>query len=106
MSTLKPIFAIAALLALTQTVAAQQGYPARFDIGTAPSPQDLARVFAIPPDGRGLPSGMGTYAQGQKVYADSCAVCHGDKLQGLPTAGIGGDKLIGRPGTLASETPV
>jgi mono/diheme cytochrome c family protein len=106
MSTLNPIFAFAAVLALTQPVGAQQGYPARFDIGTAPSSQDLARVFAIPPDGRGLPPGKGTYAEGQKVYVDSCAVCHGDKLQGIPTAGIGGDKLIGGRGTLASETPV
>jgi mono/diheme cytochrome c family protein len=106
MSMLNPIFALAAVLALTQTVGAQQGYPERLDIGTAPSPQDLAQVFAIPPDGRGLPPGKGTYAAGQKVYADTCAVCHGDKLQGIPTAGIGGDKLIGGRGTLASETPV
>src|SRR6266852_8948011 len=106
MSTLKPIFAIAAGLALTQTVWAQQGYPVRLDIGTAPSPQDLAQFYAIPPDGRGLPPGKGTYAEGQKVYADSCAVCHGDKLQGIPAAGIGGDKLIGGRGTLTSEAPV
>jgi len=33
-------------------------------------------------------------------------VCHGDKLQGIPTAGIGGDKLIGGRGTLASESPM
>ena len=33
-------------------------------------------------------------------------MCHGDKLQGIPTAGIGGDKLIGGRGTLASEAPV
>ena len=44
--------------------------------------------------------------RGEKVYADSCAVCHGDKLQGNPTAGIGGDKLIGGRGTLASAAPV
>jgi S-disulfanyl-L-cysteine oxidoreductase SoxD len=106
MSTLRPIFAIAAVLALTQTVCAQQGYPDRVNVGTAPSAQELASFFAIPPDGRGLPPGKGTYEAGQKIYADSCAVCHGDKLQGIPTAGIGGDKLIGGRGTLASEAPV
>jgi mono/diheme cytochrome c family protein len=79
----------------------------RFEwVATTPTPQDLAELFAIPPDGRGLPPGKGTYAQGEKVYADSCAVCHGDKLQGNPTAGIGGDKLIGGRGTLASAAPV
>jgi cytochrome c len=98
--------ALTAVLALTQTVAAQQGYPVRFDLGTTPTPQELAELFAIPPDGRGLPPGKGTYAQGEKVYADSCAVCHGDKLQGIPTPGIGGDKLIGGRGTLASAAPV
>jgi S-disulfanyl-L-cysteine oxidoreductase SoxD len=106
MSTPNPIFALAAVLALTQTVAAQRGYPMRLDIGTAATPQELAQFFAIPPDGRGLTPGKGTYAEGQKVYADSCAVCHGDKLQGIPTAGIGGDRLIGGRGTLASEAPV
>jgi S-disulfanyl-L-cysteine oxidoreductase SoxD len=106
MCTLRPLFALAALLALTQAVRAQDGYPARFDIGTAPSPQELAQFYAIAPDGRGLPPGKGTYAEGQKVYADSCALCHGDKLQGIPTAGIGGDKLIGGRGTLTSEAPV
>jgi len=102
MYTPRPIFALAAVLALTQAVSAQQMH----DFGTTPSPQELARFFAIPPDGRGLPVGKGTYAAGQKVYAEICAACHGDKLQGIPTAGIGGDRLIGGRGTLASEAPV
>ncbi len=106
MSTLRPILALAAVLALTQTVPAQQGYPARLDLGAAVTPQELAQFFSIPADGRGLPPGKGTYGEGQKVYADACAICHGDKLQGIPTPGIGGDKLIGGRGTLTSATPV
>ncbi len=110
MSTRKHLVALFAVLALTQapaqTASAQQGYPARLDLGTAATPQDLAQFYSIPPDGRGLPPGKGSYAEGQKVYADSCAVCHGDKLQGIPAAGIGGDRLIGGRGTLASEAPV
>ena len=69
MSMLRAILTLAAVLALTQTVRAQQGYPARLDLGTTPTPQELAQVFAIPPDGRGLPPGKGTYAEGEKVYA-------------------------------------
>lgn len=106
MSTLRLLCALAAGSLLTQAAHAQQGYPARLDLGTPPTAQDVAKVFAIPPDGRGLPPGKGTYAEGQRVYAQSCAQCHGDKLQGIPTAGIGGDKLIGGRGTLASEAPV
>src|SRR5262249_60768818 len=96
MCTLRTILALTAVLALTQAVAAQQGYPVRFDLGTTPTPQDLAELFAIPPDGRGLPPGKGTYAQGEKVYADSCAVCHRDKLPGIPTPGIGRHHRLAR----------
>src|SRR5438067_2514788 len=108
MSTCKHVLALAAVLALAhaQPLRAQQGYPARLDLGTAATSQDLAEFYSILPDGRGLPPGKGTYAEGQKIYADSCSVCHGDKLQGIPAAGIGGDKLIGGRGTLASEAPV
>ncbi|MGA9053762.1 MAG: c-type cytochrome, partial [Pseudolabrys sp.] len=32
--------------------------------------------------------------------------CHGEKLEGNPAKGIGGDKLIGGRGSLATKTPV
>ncbi len=77
-----------------------------YGFGTAASPQDLAKFFAIPADGSGLPAGSGTAAEGAKIYADNCAACHGDHLEGNPAKGIGGDKLIGGRGTLASAAPV
>jgi cytochrome c len=40
------------------------------------------------------------------VYADKCAACHGKQLEGNPAKGIGGDKLLGGRGTLASKTPI
>jgi hypothetical protein len=107
MSTLRLNATVAAVLGIACAAHAEQsGYPLRLDLGTAPTPTELAKLFAIPPDGRGLPVGKGSYADGQKVYAEACAVCHGDKLQGIPTAGIGGDKLIGGRGSLTSEAPV
>jgi cytochrome c len=75
------------------------GAPLNF--GTAPTAADLEGEFAYPADGRGLPSGSGTYAQGKQVYAQQCLACHGDKLQG----GIG-DRLIGGRGTLNTDKPV
>lgn len=78
----------------------------RYGFGSKVEPQDLAKFFAIPPDGRGLPPGSGTAASGAKVYAENCAACHGDKLQGNPEKGIGGDRLLGGRGTLATKTPV
>jgi mono/diheme cytochrome c family protein len=62
------------------------------------SESELARFFSSMPDGRGLPEGSGTVAQGEKVYAAQCASCHGGKLEG----GIG-DKLIGGRGSLAAK---
>jgi mono/diheme cytochrome c family protein len=106
MSMLRSIFAAAAVACMTGAGAAEEGYPLRVGLGTTPSQPDLAQFFAIPPDGRGLPAGKGTYAEGERLYAESCAACHGDKLQGIPTAGIGGDKLIGGRGTLNTEAPV
>ena len=77
-----------------------------YGLGSAASQEELASFFAIPADGRGLPSGSGDAAHGAKVYADRCEACHGAQLEGNPAKGIGGDKLIGGRGTLASSTPV
>ena len=78
----------------------------RYGFGAPASPQDLAGFFSIPADGSGLPTGSGTAAEGAKVYADNCSACHGDHLEGNPAKGVGGDKLIGGRGTLATATPV
>ena len=77
-----------------------------YGFGASASQDELARFFAIPPDGAGLPPGSGSAGQGAKVYADKCAACHGAQLEGNPAKGIGGDKLIGGRGTLASKTPI
>jgi len=47
-----------------------------------------------------------TPRRGATVYADKCAACHGKQLEGNPAKGIGGDKLLGGRGTLASKTPI
>jgi len=64
------------------------------------SESELAQFFSSMPDGRGLPAGSGTVMQGQKVYTDQCASCHGAMLEG----GTVGDKLIGGRGTLAASS--
>jgi cytochrome c len=74
---------------------------AKLNIGTNLAPADLRNHFSYPADGRGLPPGSGTYAQGEKVYQTKCMACHGDKLQGSPQ----GDRLLGGRGTLVNNSP-
>jgi cytochrome c len=72
------------------------------DFGRPAAPDEIALWdIDVRPDGKGLPPGSGTVAQGKMVFADNCAVCHGDN-------GIGGikDRLVGGQGTLTSDAPV
>ena len=69
-----------------------------------PIQPDLAGEVSIPPSGAGLPPGHGTAAEGALVYAGQCAVCHGDRLQGVKASG--GPALVGGRGSLATKKPV
>ncbi len=106
MCTLKSLLLAALVASIAGSAAAETGYPDRFNFGTIPSEAELARFFAIPPDGTGLPAGTGTYDEGQKVYAESCAACHGTKLEGVLPPNYQGDKLIGGRGSLKNDPPV
>jgi S-disulfanyl-L-cysteine oxidoreductase SoxD len=55
--------------------------------------------LSVYPDGRGLPGGAGTAAQGQAIYQARCAKCHGNEGEG----GSGGT-LAGR-GALTESDP-
>ena len=92
----KPLFfgAIATAAIMSQAFA--------YDVGRPATPDEI-KVWDIDvrPDGRGLPEGGGTVAQGKQVFADNCALCHGDNGQG----GIK-DRLVGGQGSLASDKPV
>jgi S-disulfanyl-L-cysteine oxidoreductase SoxD len=57
--------------------------------------------ISVSPDGTGLPPGSGTSAQGAKIYAEKCLVCHGDKGTGKPYAALVG----GGPLTNGIDTP-
>jgi S-disulfanyl-L-cysteine oxidoreductase SoxD len=72
------------------------------DFGRPATPDEITLWdIDIRPDGRGLPEGSGTVAQGKLVYDDNCSGCHGNKGQG----GIK-DRLVGGHNSLATETPV
>ena len=102
MSTFKHVFAAVLLILLcgTGAHADQLGIEVGAPVGT----DELAKFYAIPPEGTGLPPGKGTAAEGKELYAQRCAYCHGEQLEGLKE--VGGPKLIGGRGTLTSATPV
>ncbi len=65
---------------------------AEFGLGRVVSEAEIAAWdIDVMPDGRGLPPGSGTVAEGAEVYAQSCEQCHG-------AGGVGGHSgsLVGR----------
>ncbi len=68
-------------------------------LGTPMTVDDVAQWnLTIFPDGRGLPEGRGTAAEGKVIFNQQCATCHGD-------AGRGGtaEELVSEPQALTEE---
>ena len=60
------------------------------------------------PDGKGLPPGSGTMAQGAPIYAQKCAHCHGEQGKGAISAALVGAppiKSIDATKTIANFWP-
>ena len=92
------MFATAAIVAVS--VAAQP--QPRFGFGKPATPAEIAGWdIDVRPDGKGLPAGRGSVAQGQQIYDEKCASCHG-------TFGESTDymPIAGGVGTLASDQPI
>ena len=53
-------------------------WPASFELGRVATEQEIAAWdIDVRPDGKGLPEGEGTVANGKIFFAAKCAVCHG-----------------------------
>ena len=99
-TTIKGALGLAAVAWLTTSaLAADQPRPI-FGFGSTPSASELQRFVSPLSDGRGLPPGSGSVAQGRIVYEQQCVACHGQKLEG----GLG-DRLVGGRGTLVNNDP-
>jgi len=94
MSTRK---ALAAALALACSGACAAGP----NLGKPITPAEIAPWdISIQPDGAGLPPGGGTPDQGEKIFAQKCAACHGEKARGGRNATlVGGDKIVNMDST-------
>jgi S-disulfanyl-L-cysteine oxidoreductase SoxD len=67
----------------TPAAAPNPAVPGILGLGRPATAQDTIG-FAIPADGKGLPAGSGTAADGAPLYAARCAICHGAQGQGTP----------------------
>jgi cytochrome c len=71
-------------------------------VGRPPTADEArAATMTIFPDGRNLPPGEGTVADGARLYAARCQSCHG-----LNAEGGTAERLAGGQGTLASARPI
>lgn len=73
------------------------------ELGRAPTEAEIAAWdIDIRPDGQGLPEGAMSVADGEAVFAEKCAVCHGDFAEGVGRWPV----LAGGRGTLTKARPV
>jgi cytochrome c len=92
----------------TRPVAASLSEPAppiagALGLGREALPEEIAAWNVdVLPDGRGLPEGSGNAFDGEEVYADKCAACHGYFAEGVDNWPV----LAGGFDTLADEDPV
>jgi mono/diheme cytochrome c family protein len=91
--------ALVLVASLAGPLAAQ---PPTYGLGRPAKPDEIkAWDFAISPDGKELPPGSGSPAEGARIYAASCAGCHGKTGKEGPN-----DVLVGGQGTLNTNKPV
>lgn len=74
-----------------------------FGLGREALPEEIAAWDVnVMPDGRGLPEGSGSVSDGEALFSENCAACHGDFAEGVGNF----PQLAGGEGTLADRDPV
>jgi cytochrome c len=90
---------LAALVLPAVTVAAETGH---FGYGSVATPEQIAGWdIDVRPDGTGLPPGEGSVEDGEWLYEEKCALCHGsfgESVKGYPA-------LAGGQGSLTDPRP-
>jgi cytochrome c len=98
------------LLACALALASGAVLAAGPNLGKPVDPAEIAAWdISVLPDGTGLPPGGGTPDQGERIYAEKCAMCHGENAKGGTNAAlVGGRALtdgIDTPKTIANFWP-
>ena len=88
---------------LATTVIASPAMAEKLGLGRAALPDEIAAWDKdVSPDGTGLPAGSGDVLSGEEIFADNCAICHGDFAEGVDNW----PKLAGGADTLADKDPL
>ncbi|WP_425043502.1 c-type cytochrome [Primorskyibacter sp. S87] len=75
----------------------------KYGLGRPALPEEIAAWDVdVAPDGAGLPDGSGDVFTGEEVFAEKCAICHGDFAEGVDNW----PKLAGGMGTLDHDDPL
>ena len=97
----KATFAGGFMLVLTSAPALPADRP--FNLGKIATAEEVAGWdIDVRPDGLGAPVGMGNAIDGEEVYADLCAACHGDFGEGVDRW----PELVGGEGSLDTHDPL
>lgn len=92
------VFFLSAILAAVP-VSAKEG---QYGFGTPATASEIAGWdIDIRPDGKGLPPGSGSVEDGEMMYEEKCASCHGSFGEGVGRYPV----LAGGEGTLTEERP-
>ncbi len=107
MRLLKLALSVTAVLAAAGCVTQEMSQPvAKPDVkyGKPIAEADIStwNIDIRTPDGKGLPMGRGTVAEGKAVYDAKCAVCHGAEAKGGPVYGT----MVGGIGSFKTNTRV
>jgi cytochrome c len=90
------------LLACALALVSSAAFAAGPNLGKPVDPAEIAAWdISIMPDGTGLPPGGGTPAQGARIFAQKCALCHGENGKG----GVNAPVVGGAPLTSGIDTP-
>ena len=75
----------------------------KLDLGRPALPEEIAAWnLDISPNGDGLPVGSGSVEDGEMIFSENCAVCHGEFAEGVGNW----PKLAGGEDTLADKDPL
>jgi S-disulfanyl-L-cysteine oxidoreductase SoxD len=93
---------VGAAVSVALTTLARAADTGSLGIGHVATPAQIAGWdIDVRADGQGLPPGHGSVREGEKIFAETCAACHGAKGEGKLA-----DRLVGGFGTLVTSKPV